>query len=162
MRHLLAATLVAFTLSAPFAQAEAPIKQGLTATTMNLLGVGVGVEGYDPVSYWPEGGSKPVQGTIKLSFEYNGVLYRFASAKNLATFKANPDHFLPQYGGYCAWAIGAINQRVDVNPHHFVVRDGKLYLFFSDANVVTRDIWKKEAASLIDKGDANYGKLLAQ
>ncbi len=57
---------------------------------------------------------------------------------------------------------GAINQRVDVNPNHFVIRDGKLYLFFSDANVVTRDLWKKDTAALVEKADAAYGKLLAQ
>lgn len=57
---------------------------------------------------------------------------------------------------------GAINQRVDVNPNHFVIRDGKLYLFFSDANVVTRDLWKKDAAALVEKADAAYGKLIAQ
>ena len=57
--------------------------------------------------------------------------------------------------------MGAINQRVDVNPHHFIIRDGKLYLFFSDANVVTRDIWKKDTVALIEKADANYHKLTA-
>jgi len=142
------------------AQAQAP--KAPTPLTHNLLGPGVGLEGFDPVSYWPEGGSRPRQGTIKLTFEHGGVAYRFASEKNLAAFKANPDRFLPQYGGYCAWAMGAIDQRVDVNPNHFVIRDGRLYLFFSDANVVTRDVWKKDADALIAKADQNYAKLLAR
>ncbi|HJV21646.1 MAG TPA: hypothetical protein VJ570_03065 [Holophagaceae bacterium] len=49
-----------------------------------------------------------------------------------------------------------------MNPNHFVIRDGKLYLFFSDANAVTRDLWKQDAAALVQKADAAYGKLLAQ
>ena len=161
MSRTLSAIALAFGLVATGLMAQSTTKTP-TPATMNLLGPGVGAEGYDPVTYWPEGGSKPKQGTIKLTFAHNGVSYRFANEKNLETFKANPDHFLPQFGGYCAWAMGAINQRVDVNPQHFVIRDGKLYLFFSDANVVTRDIWKKDAPSLIEKADANYGKLLAQ
>lgn len=160
MRVFFAPVLLALAFSATGLQAQTV--KAPTAATLNLLGPGVGVEGFDPVSYWPEGGGKPRQGTIKLSYDHKGVTYRFANERNLEAFKANPDRFLPQYGGYCAWALGAINQRVDVNPNHFVIRDGKLYLFFSDANVVTRDLWKKEAATLVEKADANYGKLLAQ
>ncbi|HJW33482.1 MAG TPA: YHS domain-containing (seleno)protein [Holophagaceae bacterium] len=161
MRTLLLTSLLALSLGAS-AQAQTPAVKAPTATTLNLLGPGVGVEGFDPVSYWPEGGSKPVQGTIKLTYMHEGVAYRFANEQNLATFKSNPNHFLPQYGGYCAWALGAINQRVDVNPNHYVIRDGKLYLFFSDANVVTRDLWKKDAAALVEKADAAYAQLLAK
>lgn len=161
MRHLILTSLLALSLGAS-AHAQAPAPKAPTAATLNLLGPGVGVEGFDPVSYWPEGGGKPKQGTIKLTYMHEGVAYRFANEQNLATFKTNPSHFLPQYGGYCAWALGAINQRVDVNPNHFVIRDGKLYLFFSDANVVTRDLWKKDATALVEKADAAYGKLIAQ
>lgn len=161
MRTLILTSLLALTLGAS-AQAQTPAAKAPTAATLNLLGPGVGVEGFDPVSYWPEGGSKPVQGTIKLTYMHEGVAYRFANEKNLATFKTNPAHFLPQYGGYCAWALGAINQRVDVNPNHYVIRDGKLYLFFSDANVVTRDLWKKDATALVEKADAAYAQLLAK
>lgn len=154
---LLALTLVlgSFPVSAGAPKAPTPL-------THNLLGPGVGLEGFDPVSYWPEGGGRPTQGTIKLTFSHAGVAYRFASEKNLEAFKAAPERFLPQYGGYCAWAMGAIDQRVDVNPKHYVIRDGRLYLFFSDANVVTRDAWKKDAAALIEKADQNYAKLLAR
>ena len=158
--HLkLTPVVLALSLATGAARAQAP--KAPSSATLNLLGANVGLEGFDPVSYWPEGGSKPVQGTIKLSFDHAGVTYRFANERNLAAFRNEPARFLPQYGGYCAWAMGAINQRVDVNPRHFVIRDGKLYLFFSDANVVTRDVWKKDAAALIQKADANYAALLA-
>ena len=95
MRPLLLTPLLALTLGAS-AQADAPVAKTPTAATLNLLGPGVGVEGFDPVSYWPEGGSKPVQGTIKLTFMHEGVAYRFANERNLAIFKANPGHVLPQ------------------------------------------------------------------
>ena len=35
----------------------------------------------------------------------NGYLYYFASQQNLDTFIANPDKYLPKYGGFCAWGI---------------------------------------------------------
>ncbi len=162
MSRNLSAVIVALGLVATGIAVQASTPAAPSAATLNLLGPNVGVEGYDPVSYWPEGGGKPKQGTIKLTFDFGGVSYRFANEKNLETFKADPNRFLPQYGGYCAWAIGAINQRVDVNPNHYVIRDGKLYLFFSDANITTRDMWKKDTVALIEKGDAAYAKLLAQ
>ena len=156
MNHRLPTLLVAISLVAMGLSAQTPAPATPNPMTLNLLGPSVGVEGFDPVTYWPEGGSKPLQGTIKLTYNHAGVNYRFANEKNLETFKMSPERFLPQYGGYCAWAIGAINQRVDVNPNHYVIRDGKLYLFFSDANIVTRDMWKKDTVALIAKADANY------
>ena len=162
MSRNLSAVILALGLVASGFAVQAATPAAPTSATLNLLGPNVGVEGYDPVSYWPEGGGKPKQGTIKLTYDFGGVSYRFANEKNLETFKTDPNRFLPQYGGYCAWAIGAINQRVDVNPNHFVIRDGKLYLFFSDANITTRDMWKKDTVALIEKGDVAYAKLLAQ
>ena len=35
----------------------------------NLLGESVGAAGYDPVSYFPEGGGKPQKGLISISLE---------------------------------------------------------------------------------------------
>ena len=126
----------------------------------NLLGESVGAAGYDPVSYFPEGGGRPQKGLISISLEQNGITYRFASEANKALFQKTPARFVPQYGGWCAWAVAEINKRVDVDPESFVVRDGRLYLFYRDAKLDTRAMWTPKAAELIQKAEANWPILM--
>ncbi len=125
----------------------------------NLLGEQVGVAGYDPVSYCPEGGARPQRGIFKITAEYQGVTYRFASEEHRAAFQKNPDRYLPQYGGWCAWAVGAIGKRIDVDPESYDVREGKLYLFYRDPQLDARDLWLKEPAELARKADAKWPEL---
>ena len=61
------------------------------------------IQGYDPVAYFTD--QKPVKGSDKYTFEWKGVTWHFASAKNVETFKDNPAQYTPQYGGYCAYAV---------------------------------------------------------
>jgi len=125
----------------------------------NLLGEHIGVAGYDPVSYFPEGGGGPQRGTFKIAEEYQGVTYRFASEEHRAAFKKDPERYLPQYGGWCAWAVGAIGKRVDVDPESYELRDGKLYLFYRDPQLDAHDLWLKEPAELARKADAKWPAL---
>lgn len=125
----------------------------------NLLGDSIGVSGYDPVSYFPEGGGKPQHGLIRLAFQYKGVTYRFATQENLDRFKADPEKYLPAFGGWCAWAVGELGKKVDVDPESFEIRDGRLYLFFRDRELDTRALWQKNAAELLRKANANWRTL---
>ncbi len=122
----------------------------------NLLGENIGAAGYDPVAYFPEGGGKPVKGLISISEERDGVTYRFASDENRAKFRENPGKYEPQYGGWCAWAVGAINKRVDIDPESYVIRGDKLYVFFRDAKLDTRAMWLKDEKALTAKAEANW------
>lgn len=61
------------------------------------------VSGYDSVAYFSEG--KPIKGKASFAFEWKGAEWRFSTAENLAKFKANPEAYAPQYGGYCAWGM---------------------------------------------------------
>lgn len=125
----------------------------------NLLGENVGVAGYDPVSYFPEGGGKPQRGLIGVSAEYEGVTYRFASEEHRSRFQKNPAKYLPAYGGWCAWAAGELGKRVDVDPESFEIRDGRLYLFYRDSRLDTRTLWLPKAQELINKADSNWPSL---
>ncbi|MBX9747586.1 MAG: YHS domain-containing protein, partial [Hyphomonadaceae bacterium] len=124
MRKLLAA--LAFAFSALFAGAapayadEQPVYTGILSR--------VAVSGYDPVAYFTDG--QPVRGTTQFRTTYQGYEYRFASAEHLAAFRASPTRYLPQYGGYCAWAVSQ-GYTASADPTNWRIVDGKLYLNYN-------------------------------
>ena len=59
---------------------------------------GVAIKGYDPVAYFTEG--KPVKGSDKFEFEWMDAKWQFSKADHMDLFKANPEKYAPQYGGY--------------------------------------------------------------
>jgi hypothetical protein len=125
----------------------------------NLLGEAIGAAGYDVVSYFPEGGGRPRKGLIGISTELDGVTYRFATKGDLALFQKSPGKYLPAYGGWCAWAVGEIDKRVDVDPESYDLRGGRLYLFYKDPGLDARALWLKKPTELIQRADANWPAL---
>lgn len=108
------------------------------------------VQGYDLVEYFQS--SKATPGVENYQAEHEGVKYYFANAENRAKFAASPQSYLPQYGGYCAFAVSK-GFTAPNKPELFVVSQGKLFLF-SNPDVV-RD-WKVSEASLITAAEANW------
>ncbi|MCZ0813012.1 MAG: YHS domain-containing (seleno)protein [Pseudomonadota bacterium] len=86
---------------------------------------GVMLQGYDPVAYIKQ--ESAVKGSGEITAEHQGVTYHFASAENRDTFAANPDAYVPAYGGYCAMGT-AMGLKLDVKPELFRVVDERLYL----------------------------------
>ena len=111
------------------------------------------LEGYDPVSYFA---GQPAKGDARFQATHKGVQYRFSSAQNLARFQANPDAFLPQYGGYCAWAVAG-NYTAKGDPLAWKIVNGKLYLNY-DLTVQKR--WAADIPGNIAKGDHNWPQVL--
>ena len=60
----------------------------------------VGAGGYDLVSFY---GGGPEKGSGFNQSVHNDVTYVFANEVNLKKFEKNPEKYLPQYGGYCAY-----------------------------------------------------------
>ena len=113
-------------------------------------------EGYDVISYFNK---KPLEGNKKYQTIYDGVKFKFSSEKNLALFKENPTKYIPQYGGYCAYAIGKTGEKVGINPKTFEIRDGKLYLFYNSWGTNTLKLWLKENPQQLKKqADINWKK----
>jgi len=115
---------------------------------------GLWVEGYDPVAYFTE--KKAVEGKSAFSTVYNRATFHFSSAKNLQLFKANPTKYLPEYGGYCAYALGDYNKKVEVDPETFKVIDGKVYLFYNKFFNNTLPSWNKNEKVLHANADKNW------
>ncbi|WP_299015257.1 YHS domain-containing (seleno)protein [uncultured Polaribacter sp.] len=128
---------------------------GVFAQKQNYnLKKGYVAEGYDVVAYFA---NTAIQGNKKYSTTFDGVQFKFASKENLEAFKKNPKKYVPAYGGYCAYAIGAKAEKVSINPKTFEIRDGKLYLFYNSWGINTLDMWQKEgAAQLKEKADKNW------
>ncbi|MGK0316900.1 MAG: YHS domain-containing protein [Saprospiraceae bacterium] len=111
-------------------------------------------KGYDVVSYFD---NKAEKGDKKYTVEHDGVKFKFTSKENLDTFNSDPESFVPQYGGYCAYAIGKNSDKVKINPETFEIRDGKLYLFYNTIFANTLEKWLEEGAeNLKSQADQNW------
>jgi hypothetical protein len=128
-------------------------------TSYNLLGESVGLVGYDAVSYFPEGGGKPARGLISISVEHQGVTYRFATEAHKAAFVKNPAKYVPAFGGWCTWAVAELGQRVDVDPESYVVKNGRLLVFYRDPALDTRAKFLENPDVLLKKAEANWPAL---
>jgi len=60
-------------------------------------------KGCDVVSYFD---NKAEKGDKKYTAEHESANFIFTSKENLNKFNSDPESYVPQYGGYCAYAIG--------------------------------------------------------
>ena len=107
---------------------------GTAFSSNNLINVdedGVAIHGYDPVAYFVS--DRPVPGQMKLKYEWSGAIWLFSSEQNRRKFIANPKKYLPQYGGYCAYAA-SYGQSADTDPQAWSIVTGKLYLNYMRIN----------------------------
>jgi len=113
----------------------------------------VAIQGYDPVAYFS---GKPLPGKSAHTVVFDGVTYYFANPQNKAVFLASPARYEPQYGGWCAYAMGATGEKVSVDPENYKILDGKLYLFYKSFFNNTLKSWNKDEARLKQKADASW------
>ncbi len=109
---------------------------------------GCGVSGYDVVAYFNGSATK---GKSDYEYTYDNVKYRFSNIKNLEKFKLSPKQYLPQYGGWCAYAMSKKGKKVDMDPSKFEIRDGKLYLFYTSFFTDTYKKWLNEDPEKLKK-----------
>lgn len=146
MKILFASALLAFfTLVGPALAAD-PIYTG----TFNNKAV----QGYDTVAYFTQG--KAVKGSKDFKTEYQGADWFFSTQEHLDLFKANPEKYAPQYGGYCAWAA-AHDTLAKGDANHWHIEDDKLYLNY---NKSINDQWLPRRAELIETANEAFPSLL--
>ena len=118
---------------------------------------GYAASGYDVVSYF---NNNPQVGSDDIIALYDGVNYKFADEANKEQFLLNPGIYVPQYGGYCAYAMAVSSKKVSINPETFEIRDAKLYLFYNSGKNNTLESWLEESPeSLIMQADGNWEKV---
>ena len=140
--------ILAFTTQAIAISASADGTQTSTATEH------VAIQGYDVVSYFTDG--KPTKGSTDISLPFDDSKWQFANASHKQMFAADPDRYLPQYGGMCAGGM-ALGVSVPANPENWVIVDGKLYMVAGGQSDL--DEWKAHAAENIKAANANWAKL---
>ncbi len=126
---------------------------GLRTKHFNLE-KGLAIQGYDPVAYFTQ--KKAVKGNKQFISTVEGATYYFSSVANRDLFNKNPKAYEPQYGGWCAYAMGATNEKVEVDPETFKIIDGKLFLFYHSWINNTLTKWNKDEKNLHTKADANW------
>jgi len=117
---------------------------------------GVAVSGYDPVTYFKQ--QKAIKGKKEFAVFHQGVTYYFSSDENKEEFKKDPSKYEPQYGGWCAYAMGKDGSKVEIDPETFKIIDGKLYLYYNKFFNNTLKSWNKDEPNLKTKADVNWKK----
>jgi YHS domain-containing protein len=115
---------------------------------------GTAVGGYDAVAYHTQ--AMPVQGSTEFTYQWKGAEWRFASRENLEAFRADPEAYAPQFGGYCAYGV-ARGYIVKGEPEVWKVVDGKLYLNYDER--VQRS-WETDIFGYIAEAGARWPDVL--
>lgn len=116
---------------------------------------GLAIGGTDPVAYFRDGA--PVAGDAAFEADWNGAIWRFASAANRDDFLSAPERFAPQYGGFCAWAVAARGKLYSTRPRNWSVVDARLYLNFNDD--IQRK-WEADIPGFIARADSRWPEIL--
>jgi len=124
----------------------------------NLSDKGLAVQGYDPVAYFTQ--KKAVKGKKELAVSYQGLTYYFSSSANKDIFLQSPSSYEPEYGGWCAYAMGAKGEKVSVDPETFKIVNNKLYLFYNRFFNNTLQEWNKDEVTLKTKADLAWKKII--
>ena len=124
-----------------------------SADTVNSDQSGVALRGYDPVAYFTSGA--PVKGDAQFAQVYKDHRYLFASEADRAAFAADPEKYIPAYGGFCSYAA-SFGKKADGDPEAWRIVGGKLYLN------VTKDvakIWSEDVPGYTRKADAAWPRI---
>jgi hypothetical protein len=110
----------------------------------------IAVNGYDVVAYFTD--SNAVKGNEEHTVNWKDANWQFATAEHASLFKANPEKYAPQYGGYCAFGCSR-GYKAKTDPGAWSIVNGKLYLNYN-SNV--REVWNKDIENYIKKADAAW------
>ena len=111
------------------------------------------LQGYCPVSYTSI--NQAVKGDSEWTHIHKGKAYYLADQKSHDAFVANPEQYLPKYGGYCAYGM-SFGQKFPGDPKYYTVVDGKLYF---NGYKQAHDSFNENRTVLIQKADQNWSRL---
>jgi hypothetical protein len=136
--------------------ALASMRAGYAATTEQIvvdLRTGLAISGFDPVAYFVDGAAKPGKDVFEQTFA--GAVWRFRNEGNQAAFVADPDVYMPRFGGYDPVGI-ARGVTVAGDPRVWLIAEGRLYLFYTLEN---RAAFTADAGDLIATAEHQWPAL---
>lgn len=124
----------------------------------NIDNSNIALQGYSPVSYADLGLAQI--GVKEFKSEYQKVVFYFTSAEQKATFDKNPEKYLPQFGGFCAFGMYA-GAKFRTDPNKFITKDGQYFLYLNNLELDAKQLWLNEDnhQKLVSTANANYEKL---
>jgi hypothetical protein len=135
---------------------------GRARPAQNASADGLALSGYDPVSYFPEGGGVPLEGDPNRTAEHAGLRYQFASDENRTRFLQAPARYEPAFGGWCAHAV-ANGYKFEVDPRSFRIEGDRLLLFYDGVFGDARAEFEKQGvAEGLRKAETNWPALAAE
>lgn len=140
---LMKSSLLAAALTCALIPAAMAADEHNTAPGLTLSGKPLALHGSDPVALLDIGNR--LDGSPNFAGEHDGVAYYFSSQANLDAFKASPERYTPEFGGFCAFGA-SVGKKFDGNPKYAAIEDGKLYVFLNEA--VLREFHKDKAGTL--------------
>ena len=116
----------------------------------------VAIKGYDPVAYFTDG--KAIKGDSRFEYVYDDAKWQFANAAHRDMFVADPDHYMPQYGGFCAACVAmklcaGLTNLAPADPEAWTIVNGKLYMVASKKFLAP---WKANSAENIRQADMHW------
>ena len=123
---------------------------------INKTDDGLALRGYDAVAYFAV--DKAVEGSPRYEYVWQGAKWLFSSVENLEKFKAAPETYAPQFGGYCSFAVSK-GYTANGDPNAWKIVGGKLYLNFSPE---VKKMWEMEQEQRIQQGEKNWAEFKLQ
>ena len=149
LKSILFAAATALLVQNPaLAADETNVSRGITTA-----GVPLGLHGVDAVALTSL--SAVSEGNAVHTVVHDSAAYYFASQASADLFSANPEKYLPQYGGFCAYAV-ALGRKFDGDPMFADIVDGKLYLFVNDEIFMT---YKKNPQKYLSEAEKMWPKI---
>jgi hypothetical protein len=147
-------TITAILFLAPFLVLAAATTAA--AGESNLIAVDanhVAIKGYDTVAYFTDG--KAIKGNSEFEYVFGDARWQFSSAAHRDMFIADPDHYMPQYGGFCAGAM-VFGDLAPADPEAWTIVDGRLYMV---ANKRFLERWRANFAENVGQTNSHWPAL---
>lgn len=148
MKSALSILTVAFAIT--FSASALAVDEYNVSKGVTTAGAPLGLHGVDAVALTSI--HDVAEGSAAHTVVVDGTAYYFASEQNARTFERDPDQYLPQYGGYCAFAV-ALGKKFDGDPRYADIVNGKLYLF---VNEEIFHKYKEDARRILRKADRTW------
>jgi YHS domain-containing protein len=116
----------------------------------------IAIKGYDSVAYFTD--RKAVKGDSRFEYVYDDATWQFASAAHRDLFVADPDQYMPQYGGFCAACVAmklcaGLTDLAPADPEAWTIVNGKLYMVASKKFLAQ---WKANSAENIRQANMHW------